>query len=273
MPKSSSVENSKVKVDPGDVTRKTYLFLRSSVLTCHLDPLHDLFLIIPKSEQTFRSIMRTANLDKGIKGTDFQVKKERILVLYRLLENTKGLNRSQIRTLADAVLIRRDKQVVLGILKNGKKEDKSSSGSSYLNAAKGLVKSTANSLGIGKSSSLTMEETLWREANTFASSVSDSRFLSNRNLGTTAVDECLRDAIAEAEETAHNYFRKLIESLVDGISQQFFTIQKAECDRQIIREITSEEDKELGILRSEFVHRVEDLSRERSQSYVHCSLG
>ena len=275
MPKSSSVETSKeskVKVDPDDATRKTYLFLRTSVLTCHLDPLHDLFLIIPKSEQTFRRIMRTANLDKGIKGTEFQVKKERILILYRLLENTKGLNRSQIRALADAVLIRRDKQAVLEILKHGKKEDKSSTGNSYLNAAKGIVKTT---LGIGRSSSLTREEALWREANNFASSITDSRFLSHRDLDITPVDvdECLRDAVVEAEETAHTYFRKLIESLVGGIGQEFFTIQKAECDRQIIREITNEEDKELGILRSEFVHRVEGLSRERSQSYVHCSLG
>ena len=215
-------------------------------------------------------MIRAANLDKGIKGSDFQVKKERILVLYRLLENTKGLTRNQTRTLADAVLIHRDKLAVLGVLKDSKKEDKGSTGSSYLNAAKGLVKST---LGIGKSNfSLTREEALWREANNFVSTISDSRFLSHRDLDTTPVEEYLRDAMVDAEETAHTYLRKLIESLVDGIGQQFFTIQKAECDKQIVREITSEEDKELGILRSEFVHRVEDLSRERSRSYVTCSL-
>jgi hypothetical protein len=237
------------------------------VLTWHLDPLHDLFRILPKSEQAFRSIIRTANLEKGIKGTEFLIKKERILLLYHLLENVKGLNRSQIRTLADAVLIRREKQVALGLLKDGRKEEKDDTGI----VAKGfqVVKST---LRMGTRSSLTREETLWREANNFATSISDSRFLSRRDF-TSPVDECLHDAIVEAEETAYTHLRKQIESLVDGIGQRFFTIQQAEYDKQILREITSGEDKELGILRSEFVRQVEDMSRERSRSYVHRSLG
>ena len=268
LPKSSSPETSKSKVDPDDAIRKTYSIYSSctSVLTWHLDPLHDLFRILPKSEQAFRSIIRAANLEKGIKATEFQVKKERILILYHLLENVKGLTRSQIRTLADAVLLRRDKQVALGILKDGKKEEKGGTGS-YLNVVKGLYKST---ISMGTRSSLTREEALWREANNFATSMSDSRFLSHN---TSPVDECLRDATVEAEETAYTHLRKQIESLVDGIGQQFFTIQEAECDRQILREITSAEDKELGSLRSEFVRQIEDISRERSRSYVHHSLG
>lgn len=60
---------------------------------------------------------------------------------------------------------------------------------------------------------------------------------------------------------------------MDDISRQILSIQEAEWDKQLQREITSEEDNELGILRSEFVHQVEDLSRERSRSYVHRSLG
>jgi hypothetical protein len=76
-----------------------------------------------------------------------------------------------------------------------------------------------------------------------------------------------------AEKTPCAELGKLVKSLVDGIGQRILSIQKAECDKQIQREITSEEDKELGILRSEFVHQVEDLSRKRSRSYVHHSLG
>ena len=63
---------------------------------------------------------------------------------------------------------------------------------------------------------------------------------------------------------------------MDGISQEILSIQKVEHDKQlkhIQREITSEEDKELGTIRSEFVRQVEDMSRERSRSYVHHSLG
>ena len=242
------------------------------MLTWRLDPLHDLFRISPKTEQTFRGNIRAANLGKGIKGTEFQFKKERILILCHLLENISGLDRGQIRTLADAVLIRRDTQTVLGLLKASKKEDKGSTSGGYLNlnlsAAKERVKST---FGISKVSKPTREEAMWRDATNFASSVSDSDFLSQLN--TTPIDECLHVATVEAEEAAYVYLEKLIKSLVDGIGQQIFGIQKAECDKQIKREITSGEDKELGIVRSDFVHQVEDLTRERSRSYVHYSFG
>ena len=242
-----------------------------SALTRHLDPLHDLFRILPKSEQTFRGNIRTANLEKGIKDAEFQFKKERILIIYYLLEKIKGLNRGQIQTLADTVLNRRDTHAVrvLGLLKT-EKDKGSTSGGYIINAAKGLMKSTASTLGIAKSSNLTTEEALWRDANNFASSVPDLRFLSGLKI--TPVDESLRDAIVKVEEIAHTYLRKLIESLVDGIGPQIFSDQEVECDKQIQREITSEEDKELGIIRSEFVHQVEDLSRERSRSYVYHSL-
>jgi hypothetical protein len=73
-------------------------------------------------------------------------------------------------------------------------------------------------------------------------------------------------------KAAYAYLRNLIKSLVDGIGKQIFSIQKEECDKQIQRDVTSGEDKELGILRSEFVHHIEDLSREHSRSYVHNSL-
>jgi len=103
-----------------------------------------------------------------------------------------------------------------------------------------------------------------REANNFATSVSDTRFLSLLNAA--RVHECLRDAVADAEETACACLRNQVESLVDGIGQQIFTIQKAECEKQIQREVTSGGEKELGVLRSEFVHQIEDLTRDRSRS-------
>jgi hypothetical protein len=224
------------------------------MLTRHLDLLHDLFRIYPKTEQTFRGNIRAANLEKGIKGTEFQFKKERILIFYYLLEKTDGLSRAQIRTLADAVLFKhRDKQAVLELLKVARKEDEG-----YI---KGFVKS------ITRSSKPSKEEVMWRDANKFASTVSDSRFL--LQLSMAPVDEYLHDVTADTEETAYVFLRKLIVSLVDGIGQQIFSIQKAECDKQIERETNTEQDKELGILRSELVHQVEDLSRERSRSYVY----
>jgi hypothetical protein len=238
-----------------------------SLLTWRLDPLHHLFRIVPKTEQKFRSIIRAANLEKGIKAPEFQFKKERILILNYLLENTNGLDRGQIRNLADAVLIRRDLQSVLGLLKIAGKEDKGSTSGGFFNATKERL---TISYWTDKRSKQTMEEAMWREANNFAASVPDSRFL--LQLHSTPVNECLHDATVEAEETAYAYLRNLIESLVDGIGKQIFSIQKEECDKQILRDVTSGEDKELGIVRSEFVHHIEDSTRERCRSYVHNSL-
>ena len=236
---------------------------RISVLTWHLEPLHDLFRILPKSGQTFRSTIRAANLEKGIKDTDFQFKKERILVMFYLLEKIRGLDTGQIRSLADAVLIHRDKQRVLELLKVAEKDNGSTSSGPFP-FAEGYFKRTP------PTSKLTKEEALWRDANNYASSVPDLRFLSG--LKATQPDESLRDAVVEVEEIAHTYLRKLIESLVDEICPQIFSSQVAEGDKQIQREITSDGDKELGIIRSEFVHQVEDSSRERSRSYVCHSL-
>ena len=100
--------------------------------------------------------------------------------------------------------------------------------------------------------------------------ISDSHFL--LQLHATPVNECLHDTTVEAKETDYAYLRNLIESLLDGIGKQIFSIQKEERDRQILRDVTSGEDKELGILRSEFVHHIEDSTREHCRSYVHNSL-
>jgi hypothetical protein len=68
------------------------------VLTWRLDPLHDLFRIF-RNGTKFRNIIRTANLEKGIKDPEFQLKKERILILIISLENTMVWIRDQIRNL------------------------------------------------------------------------------------------------------------------------------------------------------------------------------
>ena len=232
-----------------------------SVLTWRLEPLHDLFRTLPKLEQTFQDNIRTANLERGIKVTEFQFKKERILIVYYLLKKNKGLNRDQIQTLADTVLNRRDAHAdtILGLLKVAEKDKGSTIGVSF-SSVEEYFKRTPPIRNISKLTA----EALWRDARKFSLSVSDSHFLMLKE--PESIDECLHDAINAAEEIAYVYLRKLIESLVAKLGKQIFTIQKGECDKQINREITREEDTELGILRSEFVQQVEVLSRERSRS-------
>ena len=199
----------------------------------------------------FRGSIRAANLDKGIKGTDFQFKKERILIFYYLLENYKGLNAKQTQSLGDAVLVSRDKQKTLGLLKSYSKEDKVGWFSVILG---------------GKRAVLSKEEAMWRNAYNYASSISDVRFLSY--VKTIPATHFLHNAAVECEGTAYHCLTTQLDSLVSGISQQILSIQKDECDTQIQREVKSEEEKELKVSRVEFVRKIEDLCRERSRSCV-----
>ena len=240
------------------------------MLTYHSDPLQDVFRIYPKAEQTFRGNVRAANLGKGIRAPEFQFKKERILILYNLLTNINGLDRNQTRSLADAVLIRRDMRAILDLLKSFVKADKSGSSGGLVNSAMEFVSSGSRrivSWGSSRGTKPTKEDALWRGANNFAASVTDSDFL--MQIKTAVLDECLRDAAAEAEETAYACLTMVVESLVSGIGQQILSTQKVECDKQIQREVGSAEEKELENLRSDFVHQIEDLTRQRSRSYVH----
>jgi len=246
-------------------------FLRADL---GLDPLQPLFLIFPKTEGIFRGNIRSADLENGIKSTEFQIKKGRILVLYNLLGKLDGLDRSQIQTLANAVLDRRDSQTALGLLKDFGTRDNGDASGSIWKAAKERVTTTfKTTLRFGdeggrgsRSSKLTKEEMMWRDANHAASLLSDSRFLSQ--LKDMATHECLRDATVEAEAAAYAYLPTVVETLVDGIGKQILVAQKQECDKQIDREIKSEGDREFGTLRSDFVRLIEDLYRERTSSYV-----
>jgi hypothetical protein len=232
-------------------------------VTCHSGPLQDLFRIYPKAEKVFQDVICAANLENGIKASEFQFKKERILILHHLLTNINGLDRDQIRTLADTVLIRRDKQTIMQQLKVAAKGDKSGASSV---PAKELSMSSFGR----QSSKISKEEALWREAHNFVSLVSDYNFL--QQLKTATLDECLRDPAIDAEETAYACLTAQVDSVVAGFGQQILSMQKGECDRQIQREISSGEDRELGALRADFVRQIEDLTRQRSRSYVLYSL-
>ena len=229
------------------------------MLTCLSDPLHDLFRIYPEAEEIFRDVISAANLEKGIKATEFQSKKERILILHHLLTSINGLDREQIRTLADAVLVRRDMTTIMELLKVAEK------GFFCLESA--AQEHIMSSFG-RRSSKISNEEDLWMGALNFASLVSDYHFL--KQLKTATLDECLRDSAVDAEETAYACLTTQVDSLVAGFGQQVLSMQKGECDRQLQREISSGEleDRELENLRADFVNQIEDLTRQRSRSYV-----
>ena len=249
----SSESHSAASVDSinsGEAAGKPDSPTLSAILTRSEATLQDLFSIYPKAASTFRGSIRAASLDKGIKGADFQSKKERMLILHYLFENYKGLNAKQTRSLSDAVLVSRDKQKALLLLKSFSKEESRSLFSVILG---------------GKRATLSKEEAMWRNAHNYASSFSDVRFLSY--LTSIPTTSFMHDAAIQCEGSAYNCLTMQLESMVSGICEKILSIHKEECAKQIQRG-KHEKETELETSRSEFVQNIADSCREYSRSYV-----
>ena len=173
-----------------------------------------------------------------------------MLILHYLSENYKRLNAEQTRSLGDAVLVSRDTQKVLLLLKSFSKE-----------APRSLFEGI---LG-GKRATISKEEVMWRNAINYASSISDVRFLSySTSIPTTSF---MHDAAIQCEGSAYNCLTTQLESIVSGICEKILSIHKEECAKQIQRG-KHEKETELETSQSEFVQNIADSCREYSRSYV-----
>jgi hypothetical protein len=231
-------------MNPSEAAGKPDCFTSCVILTQRIGTLQNLFSIYPKAASIFQGSIRAANLDKGIQSKEFQMKKDRTLILYSLLEIYQDLDERQTHALGDAVLVAGDRQKTVELLNSFSKE--------------------------GKRTSLSKEEDMWKSAYNYATSVSDLNFLSF--IKTIPDYDFLHAAAVECEETAYYCLEMQVDSLVSGICQQILSTQKDECDKQVQRKVKNAEERELKISRIEFIKRIEDLCRERSRSYVTYSL-
>ena len=164
-------------------------------------------------------------------------------------QGAKGLSPNLARSVADAVLGQKNERSALEALEAFGKDDKG-----LFSWLPSLFKTSRG------------KEGLWESASRRALSVSDLQFL--QDLDTLPADHYLHEAAVDVEETAYALFTKQIDSLVSGISRQILSTQKKECDKQVQREVDSEEAGEVHSLWSKFVHQVKDVSAQRSTSYV-----
>jgi hypothetical protein len=118
----------------------------------------------------------------------------------------------------------------------------------------------------GKETVLPSEEALWRDASHYAASITDSSFL--EYVKTVSAKNYLHAATVECEKAAYTCLRAQLNSSVSGISQKIHSIQEEleEKKDQVTCEVRNEEEKELKVSRTEFVQKIEELSRERSKS-------
>ncbi|KAH9059751.1 hypothetical protein EDB87DRAFT_1577415 [Lactarius vividus] len=208
--------------------------------------LHDIFLLYPRMEQMFLGNIREADFEGCLKGPGFQFKKKRMM-FFRLLnsdlQNAKSLSADLTRSVADAVLSQQDESSALAVLDTFEKDDKGN-----LSRLRNLFR-------------FSREEGLWENAKTYASSVSDSQFLSE--LQTIPADDFLHNAAVEVEDTAYALFTERVKALVSRIDQEILA-QTLECYEQIQREVDIEEARAVHSLWSKFLQQVKDLSEQRS---------
>lgn len=229
-------------MSPTNLTSRT-------ILTLGIGTLYDVFSIYQGANTTFLDAMSPENIDNGIKGTDFHSKKERLLTLLHLLDYYPNLTTQQIRSLSGAVLDNKDNKFALKLLKSFSKGEKTDRHSVFWR---------------GKDRVLSEEEAMWKNANDYALSLSYSRFLSY--VAQFPAAHYLHDAVVKSEEAAYTCLRTYLDSQVAAISQKILPIRKEEREEQVRREVENEEQEELKASRLEFVRKIEDLCRERSES-------
>jgi hypothetical protein len=237
-----------IQIDSGNADGKDDNLTSPTILTRSIDTLDVLFSVHPKAESTFLDVISEANMDNGIKGPEFHSKKERLLILLHLLEKYPNLNRQQTVSLRDAVLNNRDNQKAMKLLKSW---------------AKGKI-SWKSVFWRGEKVVLPNEEAMWRDANEYATSLSDSSFLAY--VQTFPSDNFFHDAAVDCEKAAYTCLRTLLGSLVSKISDKIFSIQEEERNTRVSHEVKDDEEKELKASRIEFFRKIEELSRERSKS-------
>lgn len=88
--------------------------------------INDVFSSYPEGESVFLDAILAANLGHCIngKGTDFHLRKERLLILLHLLKNYPNLTMHQTFRLRDAVLNRKDNHKVVNLLRTFAKGEK-----------------------------------------------------------------------------------------------------------------------------------------------------
>ena len=221
------------------------------ILTPSIGTIFDVFSSYPEAESIFLDTIHAANFDNGIsgKGTDFHFRKERLLISLHLLKSYPNLTMQQTTMLCEAVLNNKDNRKALGFLRRfekGKKPD------------------WRVVIWKGKETRLPKEEAMWRDANAYAMSLSDSRFLSY--VKTFPTTNFLHDAAVKCEEAAYACLKTQLDSLVSAIKQNILLVQKEMWGKELRYGVDREVEEELEESRVEFVRKIEELWRERSKS-------
>jgi hypothetical protein len=233
---------------PGKADGKPDNLISGTILTRSVGTIDVLFSVHPKAKSTFLDAISEANMENGIKGPEFYSKKERLLILLHLLEKYPNLNRKQTVALRDAVLNSKDNQQAMKLLKSWEKGK-----TSWIPV-----------WWRGEKIVLPNEAAMWREANEYATSLSDSSFLTY--LQTFPAADFFHDAAIDCEKAAYTCLKRSSIPWYLKLVRRSFQSRKKRGIQQVTCEVKKDEEKELKASRIEFVRKIEELGRERSKS-------
>jgi hypothetical protein len=223
------------------------------------EPFLNLIALYPKIGDLFQKTTRNATLD-SITSRDFKSNKERLIMIYVLLDQRQDLDPHQRTELIQFVL-KEDWQGLRDVLGDPSNENSKQ------------VKSRTNwwpgpiIWNIFPDDSLSQAQRLIQEARSVATHTSDPDFL--LRLKDISVDnDTLKAAIANTEHIAQQHFDNTISRLLKKLVHGAVHIQEEDCTKQIQREAYSQVEADADCFRTQFIREIEEQSYSDSISSV-----
>ncbi|KAH9046371.1 hypothetical protein EDB83DRAFT_2295029 [Lactarius deliciosus] len=215
----------------------------------------DLRLVYPGFDSIYRRY-----LDKtfdSVKGSDFKVLKERLILVRHLLGKNQGLDPEKRAELIRALLSEGDLHGAQKMLPNPDKKKETG----VIAMGWRIYKAISG----GQSSTESEEEALKKEMKKIAKSLSDSDFL----LGLKNIEfEELRPAIHEVETLAHTSLSSLIDTTVNTMTHSVLKMQQDSCKKEIQKEVQTKEAIALSNALVGFIRDLNAKSAGRNDSVL-----
>lgn len=217
-------------------------------------------MLYPKIGDLLRKTIDDAKLD-NIKSREFKSNKERLVMIYFLLNQRKDLDQTKRQELIQSILVKYDMQSARNILAGPSKDDFKQTKSNTLWLPIIVLRDMLFNEDVSPPN-------LFQEARDIAAHMSDPDFLMDLKKSLSLDDETFKTTVANTEAMAQSYFEVTISNLLNKLLPRARHIQQEECIKQVQRELSSQAKKDIEGFRMEFIREIEEGSESESKSWV-----
>ena len=215
-------------------------------------------MLYPKIGDLLRKTIDDAKLD-NIKSREFKSNKERLVMIYFLLNQRKDLDQTKRQELIQSILVKYDMQSARNILAGPSKDDFKQTKSNTLWLPIIVLRDMLFNEDVSPPN-------LFQEARDIAAHMSDPDFLMDLKKSLSLDDETFKTTVANTEAMAQSYFEVTISNLLNKLLPRARHIQQEECIKQVQRELSSQAKKDIEGFRMEFIREIEEGSESESKS-------